>query len=266
MKKIILIFAVLYAALMLSSCDVLKNQLFTYTNPLEKELSEASKIIFTNCKETALKFTVADPKVVEQVAGLVSAGRIIAEGPDVGPDYSIIFYGQNGNQYEFSYWMGVSENGREVNLKDNQGTYYRISDSLDTYITSSTKMNLRPSDFVKVYSSCITDAISKLQEDSSGETTVAVDVASDRRMRRYTMSYEDQRIISGITSDKFTILPYNDGSSYTYVVSFLTNIYTPTKAEIEVDAVKTADQTKQVFMFKPVYINGAWQTNLYEGD
>lgn len=261
MRKTVFVLMIIACTLVLSSCSFFTEQLSLFKNPLEDELAASSRIVFTNNKENALRFTIADPKVVEQVASIMSRGKKTESKPDVDADYSIVFYCNDGTQYSFSYWMGASENGMDVNLKDNQGNYLSISDSLDTYITNSTKMSLRPEDFVRLYSSCISDAISTLEPEDGSKTTVGVDIESDRRMRRYTMSYEEKRLMNSIKSDKLTVLQLNEDGKYTYVLSFLTTIYNVNKAEIKVNILKTSDQTKQTVLFKPTYSNGVWQTN-----
>lgn len=265
MRRFILLLTVVFVSLALCSCSTI-DQIFSFRNPLEGELVSAERIVFTNNKDSALRFTVADPNVIKQIAGIVCRGKIIDQGPAVDSDYSIRFYMPNGRQYDFSYWMGASQNGRKVNLKDAEGVYYGISESMDTYIVNSTKMFLRPNDFVSLYEACVTEAISQLGAESSGENTVGVDIKSDRRMLRYTMSYEQERLLQNIKSDNFKIAPYTEGGKYDFVVSFLTNIYNPDKAEIQVDIVKTSDQTVKSIIFKPAYKDGKWQINKVDSE
>lgn len=258
MKKAYITFMMIIITLTLCSCSLQNSQLLTFNNPLEKQLNTSLKIVYTNVKERTLKFTVADPKVIPQISSIVSKGRVISNAPTAKPDYEIVFYLQNGKQVVFDYWMSASANGQDVNLKDDQGVYYGISESLDTYIINSTKMFQRPSNFADLYSKCLSYSISLLEKSKDGDTVVGVDTKSDRRMRRYTISYEEEGLFNNIKAEGYTILPFSDGGKYTYAVTYVTDIYNPDKAQITVETVKVADQTKQTFIFKCGLAENTW--------
>lgn len=244
--------------LLLCSCNLPDFLTLNNKNQLEDRISTSLRIVFTNNKEKALKFTVADPKVIKQIVDIISRGKIVNAAPDVNPDYSIKFYLANGGQIEFSYWMGASQNGKDVNFVDDQDTHYGISESLDTYIINSTKMYQRPGNFVDLYNTCLSKSISLLEKNQNGETEVGVDIKSDRRMRRYTMSYEEEGLLNGIKAEGYTILPLTDKYEFSYIVTFLTNIYNPSKSQVTVEAVKVSDQTKKTFNLECTLLNGKW--------
>ena len=244
--------------LLLCSCNLPDFLTLNKKNQLESQVGTSLKIVFTNNKEKALRFTVADPKVIKQIVDIISRGKIVKAMTEVNPDYSVKFYLENGRQVEFSYWMGASQNGKDINFKDDQDTYYGISESLDTYIINSTEMYQRPDNFVNLYNTCLSKSISLLEKNENGITEVGVDIKSDRRMRRYTMSYEEEGLLNGIKAEGYTILPLTDKYEFSYVVTFLTNIYNPGKSQVTVEAVKVSDQTKKTFNFECTLLNGKW--------
>lgn len=261
MRRILISFILIILTFILCSCDISKWKTVVLDNPVEKELKAASKVVFTNNKETALNITVADPKVIENIASIISKGKPVSLDPNVKSDYTIKFYLSGGKQKIFNYWMGALENNKEVNFEDDSGNFYKISESLDVYVISSTKMLERPSNFVKLYTTAISYSIGLLEKDKSGgATVVAVDMTSDRRMRRYTRSYEDERLFAGVYEDGYTIVPWKENGKYTYVVTYVTNRYNTDKATITVEAMRTNDQTKQTFTLDAILnSDGAWE-------
>ncbi|HBM76050.1 MAG TPA: hypothetical protein DD429_10945 [Clostridiaceae bacterium] len=262
MKKIGAVLLFISVMFVVCSCDYMELSFNRGKNPFADQLINASRIIFTNCKDNALKFTVSDPKVIKQIVDITSKSREV-EGlaPDVKPDYKIEFYLPNGRVISFDYWMGAAENNKEINLKEEKGKYYMVQGSLDTYIINSIKMYERPEKFDKLYSACLSESISLLKKDEDGSTTVGVDINSDRKMRKYTMSYELRKILNGIKAEGFDVVPYSEGGEYSYIVSFITNMYNPTKAKITVEAVRVSDKTKKTFVFEPKLTGSTWTTN-----
>lgn len=256
MKKII--FAIAVSMLLMSGCNPLELNRAVLTNPLENELKMAEKIVFMNNKENTLRFTVADPKVISDIAGVISRSKNVQGEPGVESDYTITFHLPNGKQKVFEYWMGLSEYNKEINLKDDEGTYYSIAERLDVYIVNNTKMSLRPKYFVNLYAKCLSEAIALLEKDESGTTTVGVDVTSDRRMRRYTMSYEEEMLFNRISAEGYTILPFSEEGSFTYTLSFVTNMYNTGKVKLTVEAIKCQDQTKKTYIIDGVLENNVW--------
>lgn len=263
MRRILISFISIILTLILCSCDVLKWKAAVLDNPKENELKAASKIVFTNNKETTLNITVSDPKVIEHIASIISKGKLVSLSPNIKSDYTIKFYLQEGKQKIFNYWMGALENNKEVNFEDDSGSFYKISESLDIYVLSSTKMLDRPSSFVKLYTTAISYCIGLLEKDRSGITVVAADMTSDRRMRRYTKSYEDEKLFAGIYADSYTIVPWKENGNYTYVVTYVTNRYNTDKATITVEVVRTKDQTKQTFTLDAkLKSDGVWEIKI----
>jgi hypothetical protein len=256
MKRYMAIIILIFLSIMLGGCERLGIGSPTLGDSIGQDLKQTAKIVFVNSKENALRFTVSDPNVTAEVAALIGESKPVTENPGVDSDYVITLYIQGGKEMNFDYWMGAGENGRAVNLRDGQGVYFRAPEMIDTYILNSTKMTLRPNFFVDLYSSTLSKCIALLDKgDSKGSIPVGVDVKSDRRMRRYTMSYEDERIFDAIEADGFEIMPVSEGGKYTYTVTYLTSIYNPDKVKIAVDVVKTADMTKQTFTVDGVLRN-----------
>lgn len=264
MKKAVMIIIYTVCIFSLSSCKQLHSIITGFNkSTFGNELASTSRIVFENNKEKAMKFTVADSKVIKQIVEIMGKSSISEADPGVSPDYTINFYLPNGRQKSFDYWMGASQNNRETNLKDENGLYYKVPYNLDTYIINSTKMYDRPQKFVELYSACISDSISSLKTEG-GNTTVGIDIKSDRRMRKYTISYEEEELFNRIKAEGFDIHPYTAEGEYTYVVSYVTNIYNPDKAQITVEVMNTKDKTKQVFTYQPKLVNGAWEINRTE--
>jgi len=249
-KKITIVIAIL-CVIIIGRCTPLKSFKWDFNSinaSLENELKGAASIVFVNIKDPGLKFTVSDSKVIAQISNLIARIKPVSATTDIKPDYDITFYLPNGVTKSFSYWMKVSENGKEINLKDEQGTYYRIPESLDQYIINSTKMWLRPNNFVDLYSTTLSECITQLQKESDKETVVGIDTTSDRRMRKYTISYEEERLFNSISAEGYTILPYTEDGKFTYVISYVTNIYNYNKAKIVIEAVKVEDETVETFI------------------
>lgn len=257
MKKALIIIIIAAAAVFLSSCRIQEIKALTMGSPIEKELINSYKVVFINNKEDTLKFTISDESVIEQVASIIGKSKAAENSPSVPADYTIRFYLKNGKERVFSYWMGVEQNKKDVNLKDDKGSYYFIPESMDLYIVNSTKMANRPQNFVSLYNAALSKCISYLEKGEEGDTIVGVDLLSDRRMRKYTMSYEDERMLSGIEVDGYTIQSWSKDSQYkpSYIVSFVTDIYSSEKAQITIDVEKVADQTRQTFVVTGEYKN-----------
>lgn len=259
-KKNIAVVIIMFVAITLCGCNPLKSFKWNFNSistSLENELKGAARIVFINTKDPGLKFTVADSKVIGQISNVIARIKAVGTSTDIKPDYTITFYLPNGVTKSFSYWMGVAENGKDINLKDEQGTYYRIPESLDAYIVNSTKMWLRPKNFVDLYSTSLSECITQLQKEKGKETVVGVDVTSDRRMRKYTMSYEDERLFNSISAEGYKIEPFTEKGKFTYVVSYVTSIYNSDKAKILIEAVKVQDKTKETFIADAVLEDGS---------
>jgi hypothetical protein len=233
--------------------------LYRKSDPLEGELKTASRIVFTNSKESTLRITVSDPQAIGQIASIIGKKELVQGTPGVESDYVIKFYLPSGKQIDFAYWLGSSDNGKEVNFQDGQGNFYRIPESIDLYIVNSTKMLNRPDNFAELYSKTLSECISGIEKLKEGPTIIGVDITSDRRMRKYTMSYEDEKILNGIDAEGYTILPYKKDGSFTYVVSYVTNIYAPAKASIAVEVLNTADKTIKKNNVDYILKDGVWQ-------
>lgn len=266
MKKPMMLISIVICLLFLCSCAQLKDKAAGINrNTFGDELAGTSRIIFTNYKQNAARFTVSDPKVVKEIVAMMSKSSTSNDVPGVTPDYTISFYIQNGRQVTFDYWMGASSNGKKTNLKDEKGQYYKVSDNLDTYIINSIKMFDRPEKFVELYSLCLKDSISQLQKGKA-EATVGIDMKSDRRMQKYIISYEEGKMFNDIKVDGFDIQRYLNGGKYDYIVSYVTNMYNPQKAQITVEVRNTKSNTKEVFEYQPKLINGEWQVNRVKKD
>lgn len=240
-KVTIAIILALMLSLFLYSCSSLN--LGIAATPLETELNAANKIVFTNCKEKTLKITVSDLGVIKQISAIISKRKAVKISPEVDGDYTIRFYFPDGSQKDFTYWMGAAENNKNVNFMDGDGNYYTVSENLDIYIVNSTKMQERPDNFVQLYSTALSQYISTLQKAKSGATIVGVDITSDRMMRKYTKSYEDEKILKGISGKGYYVMPVKADGKYTYIITYVTGIYNPDKASINIEALKTADKT-----------------------
>lgn len=247
----------LLSSLLMSSCGLFN--LGIAKDPLGTQLSGASKIVFTNCKEKALKITVSDSSVIGQIASIISKRKAAGSTPGVNGDYAMRFYLPDGSQKNFTYWMGAADYNKYVNFMDEDGNYYLVSENLDTYIVSSTKMQKRPKHFVQLYSAAVSQYVSTLQKAKDGTTTVGVDIASDRMVRKYTESYEDEQIYKGISADGYSVMQYNEGGKYTYVVTYVTEIYTPEKARINIQARKSSDNTVLSASADYKLAGGRWQ-------
>lgn len=262
MKRAEVLFIFAVVMMLMCSCSPPEINIFGHKNSFAAQLEGTSRIIFNNHKDNALKFTVSDEKVIKQIVDIMGKSREVSVSqPSVNPDYSIKFYLSNGRMISFDYWMGAAENGKELNLRDESGKYYMVRSSLDTYIINSTKMYERPEKFALLYSTCLSESISLLEKEKEGTTTVGVDVDSDRKMRKYTMSYEEEKLFEGIKAEGFNVVPYDEKGTYSYVLSFVTNIYNPTKAKITVEAVRVSDKTKRTFVFQPELKGDTWVTN-----
>jgi hypothetical protein len=155
--------------------------------------------------------------------------------------------------------MGASDNNKSVNFMDDSGNYCTVSESIDLYIVNSTKMLERPDNFAQLYSTALSQYISGLEKVKNGATVVGVDITSDRRMRKYTKSYEDEKILSGISPEGYTITPVQEGGKYTYIITYVTEIYNPDKASIKIDALKADDKTVKSNTVDYKLVNGKWE-------
>lgn len=245
MKRFIAIFLVLMGMFTVTSCNPLRLGKTIPGDAIEEDIKEAERIVFTNNKEKSLKFTVSDTKVISQLVSIIGEATSVEGEPGVSPDYTILINLPRGVKRQFYYWMGAVENEKEINFMDENGSYYRIPATLDSFIVNSTKMGLRPENFAELYSLALSKCISTLEKNAKGNTVVGVDITSDRRLRKYTMSYEDEKIFGGISADGYDIEEYVEGGKYTYVVSYVTNIYNTDKAKITVEVMKTEDTTKK---------------------
>ncbi|KPU43100.1 hypothetical protein OXPF_33500 [Oxobacter pfennigii] len=260
MRKIFILSLIALTAFLLCSCRVEQWKSAIFKKPTESELISASRIVFTNNKEKALKFTVADPKVISQIASILSNRKEVNLYPGIEADYTINVYLANGGERIYEYWMGALEYKKEVNLKGEGDVYYNIPESLDLYILNSTKMYLRPNNFVSLYTQVISQCISMLDKNSVGDTTVGVDIKSDRRMRRFTMSYEEEPLFAGIEAAGYKIEAFKEESEYDYTLSFVTNTYNPKKASITVEAIKNPDQINRTFIAEAILENNSTWT------
>jgi hypothetical protein len=251
MKRIYAVFMAAVMAVLLCSCDFMHLGSAALKDPLGIELEGAAKVVFTNNKESTLRVTVADKSAIKQIAGIISRRKSVNSTLEVSSDssdYTIVFYLPNSQQKKFMYWMGASENKKDVNFCDEQGKFYKVSeDMMDVYIVNSTKMVGRPKRFTELYSQAVSYCISQIKKEEKGQTTVAVDITSDRRMRKYTMSYEDETIFGGISAPGYDVVKYRKDGKYTYVITYVTNIYALEKASIEFDVSKVSDGTVNTY-------------------
>lgn len=254
MKKAISYIIILSFVFMLSSCSLPNSP----KNSLGSELKEAIKIVFINKKENTLKFTVLDPKVIDQIGDIIGRGKTVTISPEVEADYDIKFYLPGGKERVFSYWIGASEYSRGVNFCDDNGAFYMIPETMDSYIINSTRMFNRPKSFTNLYVSVLSKSIELLDKNKEGKTVVGIDIKSDRKIRKYMTSFEQEDIMSEISVKGYSVVPITDSDKNDYSISFLTNIYKPDKAEITVEAIKNKDQTKKTAIFECKYINDTW--------
>lgn len=259
MKKLFTILLGIALPTILCACNIPNLKTLMVKDALETQLDSAVKIIFTNNKESTLKITVADANEIKQVASIIGKRKQVTVTPGVDPDYSMAFYLPDGSQKKYYYWMGASENNKDVNFSDEYGEYYFVSENMDIFIENSTKILNRPKYLTELYSLALSDCIIKLPKNKGSQTTVGVDIASDRRLRRYTMSYEEGKILKGIRASGYTILPYVKGQDYTYTVSYNTTLYMPEKASITVETIKTSDRTVNTFNMDYILSGNKWQ-------
>lgn len=261
MKKLFLALVGVILAIILCACDVPNLKTLMVKDELGTQLSGAVKIVLTNNKENALKITVADANEIKQIASMIGRRKQVTNMPGVDPDYTIVFYLPGGAQGKFYYWMGASENNKNVNFSDEHGAYYTISENMDVFIMNNTNMVNRPENFTELYSLMLSNCISQLPKDKNSHTTVGVDITSDRRLWRYTMSYEAGRILPRINESGYIVQAYVKGGKYTYTVSYMTSLYKPEKASITVDAFKTSDSTMHTFNLNYILSGGKWQVD-----
>jgi hypothetical protein len=255
MKKAISYIIILSFVFVLSSCSLPNSP----KNSLGSELKEAGKIVFINKKESTLKFTVLDPKVIDQIGDIIGRGRTVSSSPEVEADYDIKFSLPGGRERVFSYWIGASEYGKDANFCDDSGNFYMIPEAMDSYIVNSTRMFNRPKSFTNLYTSVLTKTIELLDKNKEGETVVGIDIESDKKIRKYMSSFEQEKIMSKISSVKgFDVVPLTGSGKYDYSISLLTNIYKPDKAEITVEVLNNKDQTKKTIIFECKYMNDTW--------
>lgn len=259
MKKLFTVLIGFILSITLSGCGIPNLKTLVAKDAIEAQLGNAAKIVFTNIKENALRITVADTNGIEQIASIIGKRKQVDSVPGVDPDYSMLFYLPDGSQRKFYYWMGASENNKDVNFSDEYGQYYMVSENMDIYILNSTRMVNRPKNFAELYSLALSDSITQLPKEKKTQTTVGVDITSDRRLRRYTMSYEEEKIFSGIHADGYIVLPYAEGQKYTYTISYTTPIYNHQKAGITVEAIKTSDKTVRTFNLNYKLSGNRWQ-------
>lgn len=257
------IFTVILIFLLLSSsCSSENKNSMLKKNPQIEKINQSLKVVFINNKEQLLRFTVSDTNAISNISKILFKAKEINYIVDTEPDYTVYFYLPTGGTKIFYYWMYAYQNNEAVSIKDEEGNCYTMNENLDAYIANSTKMIQRPNEFVDLYSKCITQSISLLEEIDKQNSIIAIDLDSDIKMKRYTASYEQKSILKEVSEKDYNIIALKDGDNYDYKVSYTTNIYNKDKAEILVNIYDVKENTNKIFSFQPYYEDNKWNTNI----
>jgi len=189
--SIIVLTALLTVSMMLSGCTFIndlevkmnvKNEQFEYIKQ-----NRVDKIVIQNVRDSGFRFVVTDPKAIDDIYKLLSAGSEVSKKSSLDPDYIFdICIGDEVKKYQ--YVVGANEH--DTGNFYNEDKAFSVSKNLENTIMQNLSVIRKPRDFQYIYYQSILKVIESKKDILSNDNKVGIDIGGDTDCLKYIFSVD----------------------------------------------------------------------------
>ena len=189
--SIIVLIALLTVSMMLSGCTFIndlevkmnvKNEQFEYIKQ-----NRVDKIVIQNVRDSGFRFVVTDPKAIDDIYKLLSAGSEVSKKSSLDPDYIFdICIGDEVKKYQ--YVVGANEH--DTGNFYNEDKAFSVSKNLENTIMQNLSVIRKPRDFQYIYYQSILKVIESKKDMLSNTNKIGIDVDGDTDCLKYIFSVD----------------------------------------------------------------------------
>jgi hypothetical protein len=177
--------------MMLSGCTFIndlevkmnvKNEQFEYIKQ-----NRVDKIVIQNVRDSGFRFVVTDPKAIDDIYKLLSAGSEVSKKSSLDPDYIFdICIGDEVKKYQ--YVVGANEH--DTGNFYNEDKAFSVSKNLENTIMQNLSVIRKPRDFQYIYYQSILKVIESKKDILSNDNKVGIDIGGDTDCLKYIFSVD----------------------------------------------------------------------------